>query len=207
MSTTAAGLRMEDEGTSVEPTSLPGVLRLRAPRYRDQRGWFAELWNAAPYAASGLELRFVQQNASWSRRGVLRGMHFQHPGGQGKLITVLSGTVYDAVVDVRRGSPTFGQWYGCELSDDNEFQLWIPAGFAHGFLVLSHEAIVHYACTAPYDAGADRGLAWDDAAVGIAWPRRPHVVSAKDRAAAGLRDLEQAGGALPAFEPPSRSTE
>lgn len=185
----------------VVPTTLPGVLLVHAPCFEDERGWFAELWHAGRYAAAGLGLEFVQANASSSGRGVLRGMHFQHPKPQGKLVTVLSGAIFDAVVDVRLGSPTFGGWYGCELSAENRLQLWVPEGFAHGFLTVSDVAIVHYACTALYDAGSEHCLAWDDPDVGIAWPRQPDVVSAKDGAAPGLRHIANAGGTLPAFKP------
>jgi dTDP-4-dehydrorhamnose 3,5-epimerase len=203
----AAEFRRQTNGIRPLDTALPGVLLLHAPHFEDDRGWFAELWNAGRYAEAGLDVEFVQHNTSCSHRGVLRGLHFQHPNPQGKLISVLRGTVYDAVVDVRLGSPTFGRWYGCELSAANGLQLWMPPGFAHGFLVLSDEAIVHYACTEVYDAGSDRSMAWDDPDIGIAWPGRPGVVSAKDRAAPRLRDLEHLAASLPAFEPPRRSSE
>jgi dTDP-4-dehydrorhamnose 3,5-epimerase len=168
---------------------LPGVLVVEPSRFRDGRGWFAELWNDARYREAGLDAAFVQANVSSSARGVLRGMHYQHPNPQGKLITAVSGTVWDVVVDVRAASPTFGRWYGHELSGANGVQLWVPEGFAHGFLVLSDEAVVHYSCTAVYDASADRALAWDDPDVGIDWPAAPAVISEKDRAAPRLRDI------------------
>lgn len=189
-------------GFVVTPTAMPGVTLIQAPRFEDHRGWFTELWNAERYRAAGLDFVFVQDNVSCSRRSVLRGMHFQQPNPQGKLITVLGGAVFDVVVDVRVGSPTFGSWYGCELSAENRLQLWVPEGFAHGFLSLTDEAVVHYCCTALYDAGSDRALAWDDPDVGIVWPGQPEVVSAKDRAAPRLHELAARPGALPRYEAP-----
>jgi dTDP-4-dehydrorhamnose 3,5-epimerase len=188
-------------------TPLHGVQLIEALRFEDERGWFSELWNRGRYRHVGVGAEFRQSNVSLSTRGVLRGLHFQYPNPQGKLISVLSGAVYDAVVDLRLGSPTFGCWYGCELAADKGLQLWVPPGFAHGFLVLSEEAIVHYACTTLYNAGSDRCLAWDDPDIGIAWPNRPGIISAKDRAAPRLRDLEHAAASLPAFEPPRRNSE
>jgi dTDP-4-dehydrorhamnose 3,5-epimerase len=197
----------EERRIRLTPTALPDVMLVRAHAHEDTRGRFAELWNAAQYAAAGLDATFVQHNASYSRGGVLRGMHYQHPRGQGKLISVLSGSVYDAVVDVRLGSPTFGSWFGCELTAHAGTQLWVPPGFAHGFLVLSDDALVHYACTTHYDPAADRCLAWDDPAVGILWPGRPEVLSDKDRTAPRLPELERSVGALPTHDPQFRSAE
>lgn len=181
---------------TISDAPLPGVKVVQPTRFEDERGWFAEVWNADRYRDAGLDLRFVQANVSSSSRGVLRGLHFQWPNAQGKLITVLAGTVFDAVVDVRPASPTFGNWYGLELSAENRLQLWVPEGFAHGFLTLSDTALVHYHCTAAYDAASDRTLAWDDPDVGIAWPRTPTRISDKDRIAPRLRDHTTA--ALPA---------
>jgi dTDP-4-dehydrorhamnose 3,5-epimerase len=172
---------------------LAGVRVIEPPRFPDDRGWFAELWNEERYRAQGIDARFVQNNVSWSTRGVLRGMHFQHPRGQGKLITVLAGAVFDAVVDVRLGSPTFGRWYGRELSQQNGVQLWVSAGFAHGFLVLSEAALVHYSCTTAYDPSCDMALAWDDPDVGIEWPAVPWNISDKDRAAPRLAEHIRSG--------------
>lgn len=171
-------------------TPLEGVKVIEPDRFEDERGWFMELWNAQRYRAVGLPVAFEQDNVSWSTRGVLRGMHYQTPNEQGKLVCALSGAVFDAVVDVRLGSPTFGQWYGCELSRENDRQLWVPKGFAHGFLVLSDEALVHYNCTVPYDAASDRSVAWNDPEIGIEWPAEPRLVSDKDRAAPVLAVLE-----------------
>ncbi|HSJ31028.1 MAG TPA: dTDP-4-dehydrorhamnose 3,5-epimerase [Longimicrobiales bacterium] len=170
-------------------TPLAGVVVVELDRFDDARGWFMEAWNEERYRAAGLSLNFAQNNVSYSRRGVLRGMHFQSPNAQGKLVCVLSGVVFDAVVDVRLGSPTWGQWYGCEISVENRRQIWVPEGFAHGFLVMSEDAVVHYSCTSPYHAGSDRTLAWDDPVVGINWPRKPEAMSPKDANAPGLREL------------------
>lgn len=163
-----------------------GVKLIEMDRFEDERGWFSELWNEERYHAAGLPVTFAQDNVSWSRQGVLRGMHYQTPNEQGKLVCVMAGTIFDAVVDVRRGSPTFGRWYGCELSRENARQLWVPEGFAHGFLVLSEEALVHYNCTRMFRADADRVLAWDDPSVAIEWPGVPRTISHKDRTAPPL---------------------
>ena len=175
-------------------TPLDGVKVIEPDRFEDERGWFMELWNEERYRAAGLPVRFAQSNASYSERGVLRGMHYQSPNEQGKLICVLSGAIFDAVVDVRSGSPTFGRWYGCELSRENGRQLWVPEGFAHGFLVTSMEALVHYSCTVAYDAASDRTLAWNDPEVGIEWPEIPLLVSNKDENA---QPLSKSGVGLP----------
>lgn len=174
---------------NVLDTSLPGVKVIRAKRFPDERGWFAELWNVERYREVGIASEFAQDNVSFSTRGVLRGLHFQEPNGQGKLISALHGTIFDVAVDVRPDSPTFGRWEGRVLSQENGEQLWIPEGFAHGFLVLSDSALVHYNCTTVYDPAGDRSLAWDDPDVGIDWPETPALISPKDRAAPRLRDL------------------
>jgi dTDP-4-dehydrorhamnose 3,5-epimerase len=197
-----AAAAAEGHGLVVTPAPLPGVLLVEAPGFEDERGWFAELWNAVRYAQAGLEFSSVQDNVSSSRAGVLRGMHFQEPNPQGKLITVLQGTIFDAVVDVRLGSPAFGAWYGCELSAANRLQLWVPEGFAHGFLALTDRAIVHYACTGLYDPASDRALAWDDPDVGILWPQQPEHISRKDRSAPRLQALAGQPGALPRYPTP-----
>ncbi|MEX1183837.1 MAG: dTDP-4-dehydrorhamnose 3,5-epimerase [Gemmatimonadota bacterium] len=173
----------------IEETSLPGVLLIGTDRFADDRGWFAELWNAERYRAAGIDTLFVQSNVSRSGRGVLRGMHFQHPRAQAKLVTVLLGRIFDVAVDIRPGSATRGRWFGQELSAENRLQLYIPAGFAHGFLVQSDEALVHYDCSDVYDAASDGALAWNDPDVGIAWPEPPATVSAKDRRAPRLAEL------------------
>jgi dTDP-4-dehydrorhamnose 3,5-epimerase len=184
-------------GITITDAALSGVRIIETTHFQDERGWFAELWNAERYRVHGLDIVFQQDNASFSRRGILRGMHYQWPNGQGKLITVLAGAVFDACIDVRAGSPTFGRWFGSVLSDENARQLWIPEGFAHGFLVLSDSALVHYNCTTPYDARADRVVAWNDPDVAIEWPALPTTVSQKDQAAPRL--VEVRPEALPPF--------
>lgn len=171
-------------------TDLPGVRIFEPERFEDERGWLMELWNEERYGAAGLDVRFVQTNVSWSRRGVLRGLHYQtRPHAQGKLITVPAGAIFDVVVDLRQGSPTFARWYGCELSHDNGRQLWVPEGFAHGFLVLSDAATVHYGCTTPHRRAAERSIAWDDPDIAIQWPAPPLTISARDAASPRLRSV------------------
>lgn len=166
-------------------TPLDGVKLIEMDRFADERGWFSELWNEERYRDVGLgDVRFVQTNVSSSRQGVLRGLHYQAPPhGQSKLVSVVKGSVFDVAVDIRRDSRSFGSWYGCELSDDNRRQLWVPEGFAHGFLVLSDWALIHYSCSAPYRAEADRSLAWNDPDIAVEWPSMPLVVSDKDATA------------------------
>ena len=175
-------------------TPLCDVKLLKPRRLRDERGWFAEMFNAAAFEAAGLPASFAQDNQSLSSHGVLRGLHYQLQRPQGKLVRVLTGQIWDAVVDLRRQSPEFGQWAGFELCPtgaDGELEmLWIPPGYAHGFLVLSEGAEVHYKVTAPYDPGGEHTLLWDDAQLGIAWPldrlNRSPLVSAKDMAGTPL---------------------
>lgn len=166
----------------VRETSLPGVL-LIAPRvFRDARGSFWEGFQAERYAAAGLPGPFVQDNFSRSTRGVLRGLHFQDPHPQGKLASVLEGAVWDVAVDARPDSPRFGQSFGIELSAANGLQLWIPPGFAHGFQVISAEALFAYKCTERYVPEADGGIRWNDPHLAISWPLAHPVLSAKDAA-------------------------
>jgi dTDP-4-dehydrorhamnose 3,5-epimerase len=190
---------MTSSGISISDAPVADVRIIEAARFDDERGWFAELWNARRYAQAGLDVSFVQDNVSYSRKGVLRGLHFQSPVVQAKLVCVLAGAVFDVVVDVRVGSPTFGRWFGSELTGENRRQLYIPEGCAHGFLVLSDEAYVHYDCTAAYDAASDRALRWNDADVAVEWPLPPAIVSSKDSAAPTLRELSDAG-VLPAWK-------
>ena len=176
----------------VEDTALPGV-KLITPRvFGDDRGFFLESWNAAAFAGAGLDLEFVQDNHSRSARGVLRGLHYQWGSPQGKLVRVTAGAVFDVAVDVRRSSPYFGRWVGYELSDANKRMLWVPPGFAHGFLVLSAHADFLYKCTTLYDGPNDRGIRWDDPAIGIAWPEIDMTpqLSGKDAVAPLLADAE-----------------
>ena len=173
----------------VTPTALPGVLLVEPKVFGDVRGYFFEAYSARRYAEAGIPpapAAFVQDNVSFSQRGVLRGLHFQHPYGQGKLVGVLRGEVFDVAVDVRRGSPTFGRWVGERLSGENARQLYIPPGFAHGFLVMSDEALFAYKCTDYYHPEAERSIRWDDPRIGVEWPVDGPVVSAKDGVALTL---------------------
>ncbi|HET6229997.1 MAG TPA: dTDP-4-dehydrorhamnose 3,5-epimerase [Longimicrobiaceae bacterium] len=174
---------------NVLSTELDGVLLFEPKVIRDERGQFFEAWNEERYRAAGLGERFVQDNVSWSRAGVLRGLHYQHPHAQGKLVTVLRGEVFDVAVDVRRGSPMFGRWAGFTLSAENGRQLWIPPGFAHGFVVTGDEALFSYKCSDVYHPEAESTVAWDDPELGIRWPVSDPVLSAKDRAGLRLRDV------------------
>jgi dTDP-4-dehydrorhamnose 3,5-epimerase len=169
-------------------TQLPGVLLLEPRSFQDARGSFMELFHAGRYAELGIPTTFVQDNLSHSVRGVLRGLHFQEPHGQGKLVQVLTGAVYDVVVDVRRGSPTFGRWTATELSADNRRQLWVPPGFAHGFCVLSASADFFYKCTDVYVPAAERSILWNDPDLGIPWPGSSPLLSPKDTQAPRLKD-------------------
>lgn len=175
---------------TVTPLELPEVLLVDLRVFGDARGWFAETWRAERYAAAGIPPEFVQDNAAYSQRGVLRGLHAQYPYGQGKLIQVLRGEIYDVAVDIRRGSPTFGRWVGMRLSGDRPQQLWIPPGFAHGYCVLSDEALFTYKCTDYYHPETQFSVRWDDPAIGIDWPlERAPILADKDRAASPLRDI------------------
>lgn len=174
----------------VTETTLPGVLLIRPTIYPDDRGYFVEVHNPARWSESAFRLPpFVQDNQSVSRRGVLRGLHFQNPGGQGKLIHVIDGEIFDVAVDVRRGSPHFGRWVGHVLSSSTHEQLYIPDGFAHGFCVLGERAVVLYKCTDLYQPAHERAVRWDDPEIGIDWPIADPVLNAKDAAAPALRDI------------------
>ncbi|KPP94408.1 dTDP-4-dehydrorhamnose 3,5-epimerase [Erythrobacter sp. HL-111] len=174
------------------PTAIPGPLIVEPRVFGDERGFFMETWSESVFARLGLELAFVQDNHSHSQRGVLRGLHFQNPGAQGKLVRVARGRVFDVAVDLRRSSDHFGQWIGVELSADNKRMLWIPEGFAHGFLTLEDDTDFLYKCTAPYAPECEHTLAWDDPAVGIDWPLDglDPVVSAKDGKGVPLAQAE-----------------
>jgi dTDP-4-dehydrorhamnose 3,5-epimerase len=152
------------------PCDIPGLLVIEPRVFGDERGFFMESWNAAAFAEAGLDLSFVQDNHSRSARGVLRGLHFQNPGPQGKLVRVVSGAVWDVAVDLRKSSPTFGKWFGLELSAANKRMFWVPEGFAHGFVTLADDTDFLYKCTAPYAPQNEHSLAWDDPDVGIEWP-------------------------------------
>ena len=169
---------------------MPGVLLFEPKRFGDERGFFVETWNHQRYAAAGLSEQFVQSNASRSQRGVLRGLHFQNPGAQGKLVYVLDGSVFDVAVDIRKGSPTYGQWFGQSLSAENCKQLYVPPGFAHGFCVTSDTALFCYLCTTPYNAEAELAVRWNDSEIGIEWPVQSPSLSAKDAAAPLLANID-----------------
>lgn len=179
----------------VTETSLPGVMVIEPRVFADDRGFFLETYQAERYAAYGVPTTFVQDNFSRSARGTLRGLHFQEPKAQGKLVQVTRGAVLDVVVDVRRGSPTFGKWVGVELSGDQPRQMWIPPGFAHGFCVTSESADFWYKCTTAYAPDAERSIRWDDPAIGIVWPVTQPLLSKKDAAAPLLADAP----VLPAY--------
>jgi dTDP-4-dehydrorhamnose 3,5-epimerase len=170
-------------------TALPGVLILEPRVFRDDRGYFLETWNQARYATLGLPERFVQDNLSSSSRGVLRGLHYQHPNGQGKLVSVARGEVYDVAVDIRVDSPSFGEWVGVMLTDANHRSLYIPPGFAHGFVVLSEMAVFSYKCTEYYSPACEASILWNDPELGIVWPVGSPTLSPKDAAAPRLRDV------------------
>ena len=161
-------------------TDLPGCLVLEPRVFEDARGFFYESFNLDKLATEGLSPRFMQGNVSRSSRGVLRGLHFQNPKAQGKLVSVLEGEVWDVAVDVRRGSPDFGRWCGVLLSAENKRHFWIPEGFAHGFVTLSEQALFTYLCTDTYDPAADAGIRWDDPQLAIDWPVAAPVLSDKD---------------------------
>ncbi len=176
---------------NITETALPGVLLVDPKVFGDARGFFLESWNRKTFAALGLDLDFVQDNHSRSGKGVLRGLHYQVNEPQGKLVRVLSGAVFDVAVDMRRSSPHFGQWTGHELSAENHRMLWIPPGFAHGFLVLSETADFLYKTTAYYAPQWDRGVRWDDADIGVQWPLAgAPQLSAKDQALPLIKDAE-----------------
>ena len=168
---------------------LPGCLLIEPRVFGDDRGYFFESFNHDRLRELGLQPRFVQGNVSRSARGVLRGLHYQWPKPQGKFISVLEGEVYDVAVDIRRGSPTFGRSAAMILSAENRRHLWVPEGFAHGFVVLSDTALFHYLCTETYDAAADAGIRWNDASLGIDWPVSAPRLSAKDAMAPFLADV------------------
>jgi dTDP-4-dehydrorhamnose 3,5-epimerase len=177
----------------VERLEIPDVLLLRPKVFGDARGFFLESWNQQKFAAAGLDVDFVQDNHSRSGRDILRGLHYQVRNTQGKLVRVVSGAVFDVAVDLRRSAPTFGRWVGVELSAANNHLLWVPPGFAHGFLVLSDSADFIYKCTDYYAPEHERSILWSDPAIGIRWPLRAGVqplLSGKDAAGVLLRDAE-----------------
>jgi dTDP-4-dehydrorhamnose 3,5-epimerase len=176
----------------ISTTTLPGVLVLEPQRFSDDRGYFFETWQQQRYVEAGITEHFVQDNVSRSKQGVLRGLHFQNPHAQGKLLSVLDGEIFDVAVDVQAGSKSFGQWFGIVLSAKQNNQLWVPPSYAHGFYVLSDWAVVSYKCTALYAPQAECSLRWDDPDVAIEWPRGEKILAAKDRDAPLLRDIAPA---------------
>jgi len=179
------------------PASIEGLLIIEPTVFGDERGFFMEAYSRDRYAEMGLPREFVQDNVSLSARGILRGLHLQHPKGQGKLCQVLEGEVFDVAVDVRVGSPTFGVWEGVRLSSENKRQLYVPPGFAHGFCVLSERALFSYKCTDFYSAATELGVAWNDPDIGIDWPIDAPRLSAKDAKNRPLKDIPQ--GKLPSY--------
>lgn len=174
-------------------TALPGVLVIEPRVFGDERGFSYESWNERLFAeATGTDVRFVQDNHSRSRRGVLRGLHYQARQPQGKLVRVVRGEVFDVAVDLRRSSPNFGRWIGIEISEQNYRQLWVPPGFGHGFLVVSEVAEVLYKLTDYYSPEHERSLLWSDPQVGVRWPLEgiEPLLSPKDRAGQGIYDCE-----------------
>jgi dTDP-4-dehydrorhamnose 3,5-epimerase len=182
----------------VEATALPEVLVLEMPLHADDRGTFAERYHERRFAEHGLPCAWAQDNHARSARGVLRGLHYQQRRPQGKLVSVLRGAILDVAVDVRRGSPTFGRWAAVTLSDRQARSLWIPAGYAHGYCVLTDEADVYYKCTDLYDPADERGVLWSDPSLAIPWPVTAPTLSAKDRA---LQVLSPSRDDLPEYAP------
>lgn len=170
-------------------TNLEGVWIFEPKVFGDARGFFMETWNQARYAEAGLDVNFVQDNVSRSNQGVLRGLHFQNPNGQGKLVQILEGEVVDVAVDIRVGSPTFGQSAAVILSDTNFRQFYIPPGFAHGFCVLSETAIFAYKCTDFYNPSTEGGVLWNDPDLDIRWTIENPLLSEKDKANPRLKDI------------------
>jgi dTDP-4-dehydrorhamnose 3,5-epimerase len=170
-------------------STLPGVRVIEPDVHTDDRGSFLETWNAREYGKEGLNMTFVQDNLSRSNRHVLRGLHFQNPRPQGKLISVLKGEVYDVVLDIRTSSETFGEWESIVLSAENARQLYVPEGFAHGFLVTSEDALFHYKCTDFYHPETEGVIRWDDPRLDIDWPVDDPILSERDREAPRLEEL------------------
>jgi dTDP-4-dehydrorhamnose 3,5-epimerase len=172
-------------------TDLSGVLIIQPKVFRDERGYFAETYNHERYKQFGITQKFVQDNLSFSERGVLRGLHYQHPMAQGKLVHVLSGCVFDVVVDIRKDSPTFRRWHGIELTSENKRQIYVPPNFAHGFIVTSETALIVYKCTEYYSPDTEGTIIWNDPEIAIDWPSDiiPRL-SSKDQKGSCLADIE-----------------
>jgi len=176
---------------TIEPTEIEAVRIVRTGRFDDDRGFFSESYSKEMWSRVGFDGEFVQDNLSRSCRGTLRGMHYQlEPDGMGKLVRCVHGSIFDVAVDLREGSPSHGRWVGRELSGENGLSLWVPVGFAHGFVALEDETLVHYKCTSMHAPESERALHYGDPTVGIKWPLAPSVVSHKDEAAPPLADVE-----------------
>lgn len=173
----------------ITETSLPGVKLIEPQIFADDRGYFMETWKRGSYTEQGIDVNFSQTNLSQSTLGVLRGLHFQWPQPQAKLVQVLQGRVFDVAVDIRRGSPNYLKWVGIELSEGNHHQLYIPEGFAHGFISLSETALLAYACSREYLQTADAAISWNDPEIAIEWPLEPTSLSAKDATAVNIADI------------------
>lgn len=171
-------------------TKLPGVLLIEPQVFSDSRGFFFECFNAARYAEYGMQLDFVQDNFSHSAKNVLRGLHYQLPHTQGKLVWVTRGRVFDVAVDIRQGSPSFGQWVSVELDAEKPQQLYIPPGFAHGFCSLTDDVNFYYKCTDYYHPAAEKGVLWNDPLLNIPWPIKEPILSEKDRSYPCLKDIQ-----------------
>ena len=180
-------------------TGIPGLVIIEPAVHGDARGFFMETWNASRYQVAGLPAQFVQSNLSRSGAGVIRGLHYQYPEPQGKLISVFEGRIFDVAVDIRPDSPTFRQWAGVELSAENHRQLYVPEGFAHGFCVLGESALLSYLCTTVYRAEYDAVVAWNDPDIGVRWPLESGRLSEKDTNAPNLKEIHN--DALPRMKP------
>lgn len=183
----------------INELEIPGLLLIEPKVFGDERGYFLETWNRERYAEAGFQREFVQDNLSSSRRGVLRGLHYQWPHPQGKLVSVVEGEVFDVAVDIRVGSPTFGQWKAVLLTGRDKQQFFVPEGFAHGFVVVSDLAVFTYKCTAPYRPQFESSIAWNDPDIAIDWPTTSPLLSPKDLAGIQLRDISK--DKLPVYRP------
>ena len=176
---------------SFERLAIPDLVLIKPSVFRDERGFFLESYKRGEFAKLGIESDFPQDNHSLSYKGVLRGLHYQaKPHAQGKLMRVIAGAIWDVAVDIRRASPTFGKWIGVELDGEGKNMFWIPPGFAHGFVTLSESVHLLYKCTTEYDKASERGIRWDDPDIGVEWPTREVLVSARDAALPAFKDAE-----------------
>ena len=183
---------------NVIETKIPGLIIIEPQVFGDERGYFLETYNEARYREAGIKETFVQDNISFSRKGILRGLHYQKPMEQGKLVQVLQGEVYDVAVDVRFNSPTFGQWESIRLDSESKKQFYVPPGFAHGFVVTSEQALFSYKCTDLYNPDGEVSIAWDDPDLNIPWPVEAPELSGKDQKGRLLKDLTEQD--LPRYE-------